>query len=94
MAIRTYKKDGKEFYHVYVQARGKEDGSLRVQKRKTKVKTLSEAQKIEKILFKAVIEKVAKLEGRGLTWRDIVDRWEIKARSGWSLSINSVEFNA
>ncbi len=82
MAISTYKKDGKEFYHVYVQARGKEDGSLRVQKRKTKVKTLSEAQKIEKILFKAVIEKVAKLEGRGLTWRDIVDRWEIKARSG------------
>lgn len=82
MAISTYKKDGQDYFKVYVQARGKEDTSLRLQRKRTQIETLKEAQKIEKKLFKAVIEEVAKLEGRGLTWGEIVDRWEIKAKVG------------
>ena len=82
MAISTYKKNGKEFYSVYVQARGKEDTSLRLQRKRKNIISFREAQKLEKTLFKEVIEQVAKIEGRGLSWRDIVDRWEIKARTG------------
>jgi integrase len=82
MAISTYKKNGREFFRVYVQARGKDDTSLRLQRKRNNIETLREAQKIEKKLFKAVIEDVAKIEGRGLTWGEIVDRWEIKARLG------------
>ena len=83
MAISTYKENGREFYRVYVQARGKEDTSVRLQRKRSKIVSFREAQKLEKILFKEVIERVAKIEGRGLTWRDIVDRWEVKARQGY-----------
>ncbi len=82
MAISTYKENGREFYQVYVQSRGKEDTSLRLQRKRKNIVSFREAQKLEKNLFKEVIEQVAKIEGRGLTWRDIVDRWEIKARHG------------
>ena len=83
MAISTYKKNGKEFYRVYVQARGKECSSLRLQRKRTNIVSLREAQKLEKNLFKSVIEEVAKIEGRGLTWQEIINRWEIKARQGY-----------
>ena len=82
MAISTYKKNDKEFYRVYVQARGKEDTSLRLQRKRINIDSFREAQKLEKNLFKEVIEEVARIEGRGLVWGEIIDRWEIKARQG------------
>lgn len=82
MAISNYKKNGVELFRASVQARGKNDPTLRLQRSKKNIPTFKEAQKVEKKLLKAVIEEVAKLEGRGLTWGEIVDRWEIKARIG------------
>lgn len=83
MAIRTsLNKNGATVYEVYVNARGKTDTSIRLQRKRTNIETLKEAQKLERKLFKAVIEEVAKIEGRGLTWNDIMDRWEINARLG------------
>ncbi len=82
MAVSTYKENGREFYCVYVQAKGKEDKNLRLQRKRKKIVSFREAQKLEKALFKEVIEQIAKIEGRGLTWREIIDRWEIKARRG------------
>ena len=82
MVVSTYKENGREFYCVYVQAKGKEDKNLRLQRKRKKIVSFREAQKLEKALFKEVIEQIAKIEGRGLTWREIIDRWEIKARRG------------
>ncbi len=82
MAVSTYKENGREFYCVYVQAKGKEDKNLRLQRKRKKIVSFREAQKLEKALFTEVIEQIAKIEGRGLTWREIIDRWEIKARRG------------
>lgn len=82
MAISSYKKNGVELFRASVQARGKVDSNLRLQRSKKNIATLKEALKIEKKLLKSVIEEVAKLEGRGLTWGEIVDRWEIMAGIG------------
>ncbi len=43
---------------------------------------MKEALKVEKKLLQSVVEEVGKLEGRGLTWGEIVDRWEVKAKIG------------
>src|ERR1017187_4903225 len=82
MAISTYEQDGKKYFRVYVQAVGKKDRSLRVQRSKFKIESISEARKIEKATIKSVTEELGKLEGRGLTWGDILYRWEIAARLG------------
>lgn len=82
MAIVSYSRNGIHLFRVYVQARGKNDFSLRVQRSKQGIMTLQEARKEEKKLLVSVVEEVAKIEGRGLSWSDIIHRWEIKARSG------------
>ena len=83
MAITSYKINGEIYFKVYVQARGKNDVSLRLQRRQQKIKTMAEARKIEKKLYKTVYEEVAKIEGRGLKWVDIIDRWATSARLGY-----------
>lgn len=82
MAISSYSKNGVQLFRVCVQARGKNDYSLRLQKSKNNISTIQDARREEKKLLALVVEEVAKTEGRGLCWGDIVDRWEIKARSG------------
>ena len=82
MAVNSYKKNGGELFRVSIEARGKVSPSLRLQRSKKNISTLKEALKEEKRLLKSVTQEVAKLEGRGLTWGEIVDRWEIKARIG------------
>ena len=82
MAVNSYKKNGVELFCVSVQARGKLSQTLRLQRSKKNIPTLKEALRAEKKLLKSAIEEVAKLEGRGLTWGEIVDRWEVKAQIG------------
>ena len=60
MAISTYKENDREFYCVYVQTRGKEDTSLRLQRKRKNIVSFREAQKLEKTLFKEIIERGCK----------------------------------
>lgn len=82
MALGSYKKNGVKLFRVSVEAYGKVSPDLRLQRSKKNIPTEKEALREEKRLLKSVVEEVAKLEGRGLTWGEIVDRWEIKARLG------------
>ena len=82
MAITSYKVNGKTYFKVYVQARGQNDVSLRLQKKRLKIESISEARKIEKKLYKTVYEEIAKIEGRGLKWVDIISRWATSAKLG------------
>ncbi len=82
MAINIYNKNEVEFFRVSVEARGKASPTLRLQRSRKNIPTLKEALRVEKKLLQSVTQEVAKLEGRGLTWGEIVDRWEIKARFG------------
>ena len=82
MAITPYKTNGETYFKVYVQARGKKDRSLRLQRRRMKIESISEARKIEKKLYKTIYEEIAKIEGRGLKWIDVIERWTISAKLG------------
>lgn len=82
MAIFTYKKNGKQLYRVYVQGLSKVDRSIRIQKNKFNLETLKEAQREEKQLIRLVTETIAKAEGRGLKWQDVVERWEVAGKCG------------
>lgn len=82
MAISNYEKNGRQLFRVYIQAQGKQDRSLRIQRTKFNIETLKDARREEKKLIKAVAEEISKLEGRGLKWDDLIDRWEVSASLG------------
>lgn len=82
MAITEYEKEGKKFYKVYVNIRGKDNKRIRVQKAIYDILTLSQALKEEKRLIKEVTGKVLKLEGKGLLWKEVMYRWELAAKKG------------
>lgn len=82
MGISNYEKDGKTYYRVYIQERSSKDRSVRVQRSKSGIETLAEARREEKKLTKRVFELVASIEAKGITWKELVHRWEISARNG------------
>ena len=82
MAITEYEKNGKKFYAVYVNIRGKDNKRIRVQKKLYDIQSRSAALKDEKRLIKEVTEKVLKLEGKGLLWKEVIYRWELAAKKG------------
>ena len=82
MAVNSYNKNGVQLFRASVEARGKVSLTLRLQRSRKNIPTLKEALRVEKKLLQSVTEEVAKLEGRGLTWGEIIDRWEVKARMG------------
>jgi len=82
MAITSYEKDGKKVWTVYLNLRSKESPSLRVQRRLRDIPSEREAIAEEKKLVRTLTEELATLEGKGLTWDDIIDRWEQTMRAG------------
>lgn len=82
MAISDYDVNGETFYRVYVQARGKTNKKTRLQKVLKGIKSLAAARREEKRLIRELTTKVAKLEGMGLLWSEVIHRWEIAGVNG------------
>jgi integrase len=82
MAIIEYEKNGKKVFKVYVQFRGKTIRRLRVQKVLYNIESLAVARREERRLIKELAEKLAKLEGKGLLWSEVLFRWENAAYCG------------
>ena len=82
MAIKEYLKNGKTVFKVYVQTRGKTIKRIRLQKALYEIESEAVARREEKRLIKELAEKLAKLEGKGLFWSEVVDRWETEAYYG------------
>lgn len=82
MSINEYEKDGKIFYSVYRNVYGKTNRRLRLQKRLYEFETYKEAIRAEKRLVSELATQMEKLEGRGLCWEEIIDRWHVAAKSG------------
>jgi integrase len=82
MSITEYEKDGKKYYKVYAQSRGKEIKRIRFQKSIKDIEKLSVARREEKRLIRELTTKVAKLEGRGLLWSEVIERWETAGAHG------------
>lgn len=76
MAIIEYQKNGKNVFKVYVQFRGKTLKRIRLQKVLYDIETLAAARREERRLLKELAEKLAKLEGKGLLWSEVIERWE------------------
>ena len=76
MAVIEYQKNGETFFKAYVQMRSKVIKRIRLQKVVYSLKTPAVARREEKKLIKELAEKLAKLEGKGLLWHEVIDRWE------------------
>jgi integrase len=82
MAIKSYEKDGKTLYKVYVNVRSKQDRKIRVQKTLTELSSLSLARREENRLYLEAGQKIRELEGKCEDWESVIHKWAIDARSG------------
>jgi integrase len=62
-------------FTVYVNLRSSIMPHVRFQKRVKRIRTQTEAVRIEKTLVKELAMKIAHTEGHGFTWRMVVDQW-------------------
>lgn len=76
MAITEKVIHGQKTFVVYVNLRSRSNPALRVQQRVKGVKSLHAAHLEEKKLHRILAERLARLEGKGLTWQDVLYAWE------------------
>ncbi|MFT6069969.1 MAG: integrase [Bacteriovoracaceae bacterium] len=97
MAIKSYLEDGKEYFRVYVHVRSKTSRKKRIQKNVKGFKTMAEAKKAEKKILKEASYEIAKMDGQGIDWVDIVHLWNVEIKAGYmgNMSPRSVqEYNS
>jgi integrase len=81
MAIKEYlDKDGQTQYEVYVIVRCGDNGKL--QKRKSKIKTRKEAERLEKSMLTDLHRQSAVKETLGHNWGFLVERWSEALTTG------------
>lgn len=80
MAIREKEVDGKKVYEVSMGIRSKVRSTIKVQRLKKNIPTLREAQQIEKEMIRECSAEVARLEGSGIPWIDLLDQYELEHR--------------
>ncbi|MBL7716355.1 MAG: tyrosine-type recombinase/integrase [Bdellovibrionales bacterium] len=99
MAIKVYQKRGETFYKVRVHVTSSRVPSLRLTEQVSKVRTESEAQKIElrlrKDLERKLQEEEIKRRVSGQTWKGVIDHWyrtqcDIRVKFG-SITQSSLE---
>lgn len=82
MSIKSYRKDEKVFWKVYVNLRSKKNPALRIQKRVSEIDSLAAAKRIEKNLMLEISTELEQEFGRGLKWKRILEKWQIDAEAG------------
>lgn len=81
MAIKEYlDKNGETKYEVYVVVRCGDNGKL--QKRKSKINTRKEAERLEKSLLTELHRQSAVKESQGHSWGYLVERWSEALKTG------------
>jgi hypothetical protein len=76
MAVTKYFENGSEFWQVYVNIRSAVIPAIRLQKRIRGILTIKAALSEEKRLLAELTRQITKLEARGETWEQLIDRWE------------------
>lgn len=82
MAIRSYERDGKTLYQVYVNARSKTDPKLRVQKTVSDLQSHAQARREENRINLELGKKLLELEGKCESWETIIYKWKAEAETG------------
>lgn len=75
MPIKQYNESGKTYFEAYVNLRSKLQPQIRKQKRKRKILTKKQAEKIEKELYEQAFYEISQIDGNGLLWGQIVTKW-------------------
>lgn len=76
MSIYEYEENGQKLWRYYLNLRSKRNPRVRIQRRGAGFTSRKQAEDIVKRLNLQMASEVARLESRGLTWEDIIDRWE------------------
>jgi integrase len=74
--IKKCDKDGKEYWAIVVGARSRLNRKIRPQKRLTGFETYAEAEKAYWQWYQWCQKEVARQEGLGLSWGEVIDAWE------------------
>lgn len=82
MAIKEITENNTKYFEVIVSQRSKINPRFRVQRKKRRVETLKAAQNLEKDFIRECAAEIAKLEGSGLPWPDLLEKYELVHRSG------------
>ena len=75
MSVFSYQQDGKTFWKVYLDFRSRKDRRIRIQKRIKGLASEAEAKSLEKRLIREITEQLAGMDGKGLKWGDVIERW-------------------
>ncbi|MFZ3231739.1 MAG: site-specific integrase [Pseudobdellovibrio sp.] len=82
MSIREKLINGVKEFEVSLGLRSKIRPQIRVQKLRRGIKTLREAQQVEKVMIRECSAELAHLEGAGITWDELLSRFEMAHRKG------------
>lgn len=77
MSVSSYEKDGKTLWRVYINIRSKNDPAIREQKTVTGLESEKAALTEERKLYREVTDKLMKRASDGLTWEEVLGRWEL-----------------
>ncbi len=76
MGVTRYEDNGKELWRVYVHVCSRKNRRVRAQKLLTGITSQEEAERSYKKEYQRACLDVARRENEGLTWREVVEKWE------------------
>lgn len=82
MSIKSYRRDEKVYWKVYVNLRNKQNPLMRKQKTVSGIESLAAARRIEKQVIAELSSELALEMNQGLCWEKVIGRWEIDAKAG------------
>ena len=81
MGMKSYCKDEKVLWKVYVNLRSKENSAMRIQKSVANIESRSTALRIEKQMITELSRELGIKMRRGLIWKKVLEIWELDAKA-------------
>ena len=82
MGIKTYRRDEKVYWKVYVNLRSKKSSKIRKQKTVSEIESLAAARRIEKQVLAELAAELAIEINQGVSWEKVLELWEKDAFAG------------
>jgi hypothetical protein len=82
MGIKSYRRDEKVYWKVYVNLRSKQNPLIRKQKTVSDIETRAAARRIEKQVVAELSTELALEQNQGVSCEKVIDRWERDAKAG------------
>lgn len=89
MGIKSYRKDEKVLWKVYVNLRSKENSTLRVQRNQSGIESKAAALRIEKQLIAEASKELGIQCGLGMPWKTLCEKWEKDAKAGLGRNLST-----